>query len=117
VQLEKTKAFPEAGIVLGTIPLDGCTHFEYGTDKYFDCVSRVWTHSVNHPLRGNNMGPSGDKAAVVDPEIKAYVVIGLRVFDASVTPFIVSGNANAATIMRAEKRADMIKHSHTVRKL
>lgn len=115
--LEKTKAFPEAGIVLGPIPLDGCTHFEYGTDKYFDCVSRVWTHSVNHSLRANNMGSSGDKAAVVDPEIKAYGIIDLRVFDASVMSFIVSGNVNAATIMRAEKGADMIKHSHTVRKL
>ena len=49
-----------------------------------------------------------DENAVVSDQLKVHGVKNLRVIDASVMPYITSGNTNAPTIMIAEKGADMI---------
>ena len=50
-----------------------------------------------------------EETAVVDQNLKVKGINGLRVADASIMPQIISGNTNAATVMIAEKAADLIK--------
>ena len=55
-------------------------------------------------------GPAGwgRTSAVVDPELRVLGVEGLRVADASVMPFITTGNTNAPTMMIGEKVSDLL---------
>jgi choline dehydrogenase-like flavoprotein len=64
-------------------------------------VERVG-QSVYHPTSTCAIG------SVVDPQLRVYGVDGLRVVDASVMPTVTRANTNAATIMIAEKAADLI---------
>ena len=65
--------------------------------------ARVAGQSVYHPTSTCAMGE------VVDSELRVLGVEGLRVADASVMPTITRANTNAATIMIAEKAADLIR--------
>ena len=76
------------------------------TDDALNAYTHASAFSAFHAVGTCRMGI--DPGAVVDPRLRVFGVPGLRVVDASVMPNIVSANTNAATIMIAEKAADMI---------
>ncbi len=66
-------------------------------------AARTYSHSCGSCRMGV------DARSVVDPRLRVHGMDGLWVADASVMPTIVSANANAATVMIAEKASDLIK--------
>ncbi|MFY0611545.1 MAG: GMC family oxidoreductase N-terminal domain-containing protein [Hyphomicrobiaceae bacterium] len=62
-----------------------------------------------HLVGTAKMGPTNDRLAVVDDELRVHGLKGIRVVDASIMPRLPSANTFAATIAIAEKGADLIR--------
>ncbi|MFD4711174.1 GMC family oxidoreductase [Streptomyces sp. NPDC058430] len=75
-------------------------------DDYIRFV-RAHGRTSYHPVGTCAMGVSD--LSVVSPELRVHGMEGLRVVDSSVMPRIVSSNTQAATVMIAEKAADLIR--------
>jgi choline dehydrogenase len=63
--------------------------------------------TYHHQVGTCKMGVDAD--AVVDPQLRVRGIEGLRVADASVMPFVSSGNTHAPTVMIAERAADLVR--------
>jgi choline dehydrogenase len=79
---------------------------EFKNYLYGNNPSGANSKSGNHVTGTCKMGI--DSMAVVDPRLRVHGVVGLRVIDASIMPFITSGNTQAPVYMIGEKGAQMI---------
>lgn len=82
---------------------------EVKTDQQLEAYVRNTAVTAHHPAGTCKMGPTSDKMAVVDSQLRVIGLDALRVVDASVFPDLVGGNINAPVIMIAEKAADFIR--------
>ncbi|HET9187498.1 MAG TPA: GMC family oxidoreductase N-terminal domain-containing protein [Acidothermaceae bacterium] len=80
------------------------------TDDEIMAYVRQYASCDYHPVSTCRMGR--DETAVVDPQLRVHGVDQLRVIDSSVMPRLISGNTMAATMMIAEKGADLVASSH-----
>ncbi|XP_050420178.1 glucose dehydrogenase [FAD, quinone]-like [Adelges cooleyi] len=112
VQLSKTEAVMNAGLVLEHLKFPNCDGYEWATRDYWLCSIEQVATSLYHVAGTNKMGAVGDPKTVVDPQMRVKNVTSLRVIDGSAIPHLVAYNPNAVTIMMAEKGADLIKSSY-----
>lgn len=61
-----------------------------------------------HPVGTCRMGGARDEMAVVDSQLRVRGIEGLRIIDASVMPFIPSGNTNAPTMAVASRAVEFL---------
>ncbi len=80
------------------------------TDEEIMAYVRQYASCDYHPVSTCRMG--SDETAVVDAQLRVRGIERLRVIDSSVMPRLISGNTMAATMMIAEKGADLVASSH-----
>jgi len=100
--------------VMHAVPMKGMLKGEIypGADKVSDldlerhCKRNVKTNY--HPVGTCRMGPDHDNKAVLDDKLRVRGVQGLRVFDASMMPTLVSGNTNAPALAIADRAVTLM---------
>ncbi|XP_075155818.1 glucose dehydrogenase [FAD, quinone]-like [Haematobia irritans] len=107
-RMENTFIFKERQAEIIHVPLKECDNFSFKSSEYWRCYASYFSSTCYHPSGTVKMGAATDPSACVNPQLKLKGVDNLRVADASIMPYVTSGNTNAPTIMIGEKAADMI---------
>ncbi|RUS89409.1 hypothetical protein EGW08_002846 [Elysia chlorotica] len=94
--------------LMDAVPIKACKHHKFDSREYWACVIRRTPLTIYHPVGTCKMGPQGDPSAVLDSKLRVQGISGLRVADASVMPWVTSGNTHIPTIAIAEKAADLL---------
>lgn len=95
----------ERGVVTGALMQPRAADDEAPEERR-ERTLRSFAQSFNDPVGTARMGADAD--AVVDPQLRVRGIGGLRVADASVMPTIVRGHTAAATMVIAERCADLL---------
>ncbi|KAJ7593889.1 aryl-alcohol oxidase precursor [Mycena floridula] len=79
------------------------------SDDEIDAFIRSNAAAIYHPVGTAAMSAQDADYGVVDPDLKVKGVLGLRIVDASVLPFVPAAHTQAVTYIFAERGADIIK--------
>lgn len=88
------------------LPYQAKPLYQGSSDEQIIHLLRQRSDTIYHPVGSCRMGH--DELAVVDARRHVHGIEGLMVADASIMPQIISGNANAPTMMMAEPAARYI---------
>ncbi|WP_337660442.1 GMC family oxidoreductase [Anderseniella sp. Alg231-50] len=77
------------------------------SDEDLEQDIRARGYSIYHPCGSCRMGPVKDEA-VVNSRLKVHQIQGLRIADASVLPFVVTGNLNGPSMMIGQRASEII---------
>lgn len=113
LRLIDTEAYRKWNATLHVADLPACRSHEPLSKDYWYCFLRQFTVNVYHPMGSNRMG-SDPSSSVVNSRLKVHGVEGLRVADASVFPWSVSGHTGASAMMVGEVASDLIKQDYFV---
>ncbi|KAJ5361955.1 hypothetical protein N7541_002799, partial [Penicillium brevicompactum] len=107
--------------LFGTAPLTGIVGDELSPTSEIlpkNASSATWENWVKenyrpnyHPVGTNSMLPR-EKGGVVSSDLRVYGTKNVRVVDASIVPFQISGHLTSTLYAIAEKASDLIKESH-----
>jgi choline dehydrogenase len=78
------------------------------SDEQLLAYMRRTTESNYHPCGTCKMGMANDPMAVLTPDLRVKGVTGLRVFDASMMPSVISANTNATVMAVADRAVDIM---------
>ena len=92
-----------------------CSQHQFRSDEYWECYIRHVAVTSYQPCCTVKMGAESDPTSVVDPQLRVKGIKGLRVADASIFPNTTSGFAAAPVVMVAEKLADIIRDTDSVK--